>query len=764
MKHLLTFGFLLFAFCFPLSAQVALNDYILQQRASSSGPLTNRVVTPVTSRLLGWGSSINTPVAITLGTGLSLNTSTNTLSATSSGGTWGSITGALSSQTDLASALAAKQPLDSDLTDIAALTTTSFGRGLLTETDVDTLKATLGLAATITGNLAITGVGGSSLDIGSGGTLGTAAFADYGTDEYQLLRWAANSNTNPITQAVGATELGAIKRVSALPIAAGGTNAETASAALNNLLPEQFDQANKLLMSDGTNASWVLPDIASQTDGLLSADRLSGGTVGADRKITFGASITSAGINIGPSADEPATMTDGDMYYDSASHYVAARVNGYTRRLFDSGNTIGVANGGTGRTSATAYAVVCGGTTSASALQSIASVGTSGQVLTSNGAGALPTFQTISTGLTIGTTSITSGTSGRVLYDNAGAVGEMTTSGSGTQIALTISPTFTTPILGTPASGTLTNCTGLPASSVTAGTFGAGNYIAPDNFQVGNSTADYLSIRANDSGTREIRIGSNYASLGDQSYYILPYVGGSFNSTASLFLGAGVIGLTGDVLIYSRVANNSYTTFLYLDTAATLKLGADAATATAQFVQSHNGSGTDKAGAQITLQGGKSTGTGRGGDVITKTSLTSTTGSSANSYSTRSFASAKPVDLTESSATLFANIAVGSAKIAGAKLICTVYANDGTDYQSLTSEVRVDGVNKAGTVTAAISQTDNTAAVSSGTLTCTYTAVANGNSIDINANAVSSLTQTVLRCKWQVVSLNSDDTATVTAQ
>lgn len=55
--------------------------------------------------------------------------------------------------------------------------------------------------------------------------------------------------------------------------------------------------------------------------------------------------------------------------------------------------TLPVANGGTGAATATAYAVQCGGTTSTGAHQSVASVGTSGQVLTSNGAGALPTFQ-----------------------------------------------------------------------------------------------------------------------------------------------------------------------------------------------------------------------------------------------------------------------------------------------------------------------------------------------------------------------------------
>lgn len=53
-----------------------------------------------------------------------------------------------------------------------------------------------------------------------------------------------------------------------------------------------------------------------------------------------------------------------------------------------------VAGGGTGATSFTAYAVLCGGTTTTNPIQSIASVGTAGQLLTSNGAGALPTFQT----------------------------------------------------------------------------------------------------------------------------------------------------------------------------------------------------------------------------------------------------------------------------------------------------------------------------------------------------------------------------------
>ena len=63
--------------------------------------------------------------------------------------------------------------------------------------------------------------------------------------------------------------------------------------------------------------------------------------------------------------------------------------------------TLGVANGGTGLSTTTAYSVVFTGTTSTGAFQDSAGPGTAGYILTSNGAGALPTFQA-STGVTTG--------------------------------------------------------------------------------------------------------------------------------------------------------------------------------------------------------------------------------------------------------------------------------------------------------------------------------------------------------------------------
>src|SRR5574338_1029271 len=53
-----------------------------------------------------------------------------------------------------------------------------------------------------------------------------------------------------------------------------------------------------------------------------------------------------------------------------------------------------VAGGGTGNTTFTAYSVITAGTTATGAFQNVSGVGTSGQVLTSNGASALPAWQT----------------------------------------------------------------------------------------------------------------------------------------------------------------------------------------------------------------------------------------------------------------------------------------------------------------------------------------------------------------------------------
>jgi len=63
---------------------------------------------------------------------------------------------------------------------------------------------------------------------------------------------------------------------------------------------------------------------------------------------------------------------------------------------YEGGHPFPVKSGGTGDASLTAYSVLCGGTTSTASFQNVSGLGSSGQLLTSNGASALPTWQAAS--------------------------------------------------------------------------------------------------------------------------------------------------------------------------------------------------------------------------------------------------------------------------------------------------------------------------------------------------------------------------------
>jgi hypothetical protein len=105
-------------------------------------------------------------------------------------------------------------------------------------------------------------------------------------------------------------------------------------------------------------------------------------------------------VQVGSSGTDPefTTIELGHASDTTLARSSAGNVTIEGNLIYRAGGTdVPVADGGSGRSDATAYAVICGGTTSTAAHQSVASVGTSGQVLTSNGAGALPTFQDAST-------------------------------------------------------------------------------------------------------------------------------------------------------------------------------------------------------------------------------------------------------------------------------------------------------------------------------------------------------------------------------
>lgn len=135
---------------------------------------------------------------------------------------------------------------------------------------------------------------------------------------------------------------------------------------------------------------------------------------GGDTLADSGVSIDGSNNVSGVAALSATTVELGHASDTTLSRASAGDVAVEGNVLYRAGGTdVPVADGGTGVSSLTAYAPVFGGTTSTGAVQS-GSVGTAGQVLKSNGAGALPTFQDNKQCIAIAcsdeTTALTTGT------------------------------------------------------------------------------------------------------------------------------------------------------------------------------------------------------------------------------------------------------------------------------------------------------------------------------------------------------------------
>lgn len=154
-------------------------------------------------------------------------------------------------------------------------------------------------------------------------------------------------NTGSFKQVLGTINVTTV--TGTLPVGNGGTGTTTLTA-------------NNVILGNGTSAvQFVAP---GSTGNVLTSN----GT-------TWSSSAPAAGvstISFNTTGLTPNTATSG-----------AVTVAG----------TLVVGNGGTGLNTTTAYGLIAAGTTATGAFQQVSGTGTSGQVLTSNGAGALPSWQ-----------------------------------------------------------------------------------------------------------------------------------------------------------------------------------------------------------------------------------------------------------------------------------------------------------------------------------------------------------------------------------
>lgn len=214
--------------------------------------------------------------------------------------------------------------------------------------------------------------------------------------------------------------------------------------------------------------------------------------------------------------------------------------------------TLAATNGGTGQNTYTKGDILA--SPGSNALNKLP-VGTDGQMLVSDSAstnGVKWTTPAPAGSIVVGTTSITSGTTTRVLFDNAGVLGEYVISGSG-NVAMTTSPSFTTPVLGTPTSGTLTNCTGFPTAQLAGLGTGVATALAINVGSAGAFVTFNGALGTPSSGTVTNLTGTASININGTVGATTP-AAGTF-TTATVTTGPVVVGHTASIN-YAGVAPN----------------------------------------------------------------------------------------------------------------------------------------------------------------------------------------------------------------
>ena len=587
---------------------------------------------------------------------------------------------------------------------------------------------TNGTVVTLTNALATTAFSPSSNDGAALGS-GTASFSDLFLASGALINFA-NGNavithssgiitvstgdlrvTTAGTNTASAVTVGGTQTLTnktlASPSVTGNISAEATSLLffggnyyryINGTGPATYDVTTDMVLTFNVqsltdNRTVTWPDTALTVAGINVANSWSAGV-----KQTFAPNGTTAGINVGSVAGDPSAPANGDLWYDSTANELTARINGANVAL-GSGGGGGITVGTTTITSGTATRLFY--ETAGNVVGQVSGVTSDGTNVTAGSGNLRATSPRITTGI-----NDANGNESILLTATASAVNEWTATNAATGGTVTLA-----------ATGDDAN---IPINIWAKGTAAAAiaKFGTTGGWQLQVSNSIGIRVATVDAGT------TNYLSL----------TAGHLRVTSGSTIGWSSL---------ATVADTGPDAFFMRSAAAHIRMGStDAASPVAQTLSVQNvvGGTTNTAGTTWTLRGSLGTSQGVPGRIhLTGGAMIAASGTTQQTAVDRIISGATKV-LTNNSATTIVNVTNATGTSAGGVLDYCVEVTDGVDTQYECGMATYGISNKAGVFSGnTVTKFGNHQNATSGTLTVTF-AISGANPGALSINANSSLT------------------------